>query len=779
MAPGSSFPIMHRRRTGARLLACLAALLGAALWLAVPVPAAAQTAPAGSRDIVADVRVEGAQRVEADTVKSYMTLRAGDPFEEGRLDQSLKALFATGLFADVTLQREGSVLVVKVVENPIINRIAFEGNKRIEDDQLKNEVQLRSRVVYTRTKVQSDVKRLLDVYRRTGRFGVTVEPKIIQLPQNRVDLVFEINEGDVTYVQRIAFIGNQRFTDSQLRSVIQTKEKAWYRFLSSDDTYDQDRLGGDRELLRKYYLQNGYADFRVTSAVSELTPDKDGFVLTFTVDEGERYKFNKLDAVAAIRNVDVDRLRELLQMKPGDWYDVEKVEETIKQMTDHVGQLGYAFVEVTPNAQRNADERTIDLVFEVREGPRVYVERIDIVGNVRTLDRVVRREFRLSEGDAFNSAKLRRSRQRIQNLGFFDKVQISNERGSAPDLTVIKTEVSERSTGELSFGAGFSTTEKLLGDVSIRERNLLGRGQDLRLGFTVSKYRQEIDLAFTEPYFLDRNLSAGFDVFHIVRDVQDESSFDERRDGFVLRTGFQLSEYLRQTVRYTARRVEVRNVPSTASAYIQQQEGSSTTSAFSNEFFYDRRDNRFDPTDGYYLRQYTEFAGLVGNNNFYKIVVGAGIYHPIAKNFTLGLSGETGIIQGIGDEDVRIVNRYFIGGTTLRGFKTAGIGPRDTLTLDALGGTKFYTGTVELSVPLGLPEELGVSGRLFNDFGSLWGVPSSGPNIADSSALRSSAGFGISWRSPFGPIRADLAWAYLKESFDRTEVFRFSFGTRF
>jgi len=727
---------------------------------------------------ITEIRVDGVQRIDPETVRSYLAVRAGDPFDADRLDRSLKTLFATGLFADVAFRREGPVLIVNVVENPIINRMAFEGNKRIDSEALTQEVTLRPRVVYTRTKVQNDVKRILDLYRRKGRFAATVEPKIIQLPQNRVDLVYEIEEGELTGVRRISFVGNKRYGDSTLRGAIQTKESAWYRILSSDDNYDPDRISFDRELLRKHYLNNGYADFRVVSAVAELVPERTGFFITFTLEEGERYKFGKVDIKAELKNLDPELLRSDVQFAEGDWYSGEKIDEAIQRMTVRLGNLGYAFVDIQPVIDRRREDRVVNLTLDIKEGPKVYVERIDIGGNVRTLDKVLRREFRLVEGDAFNAAKLQRSRQRIQGLAFFKKAEVSNIAGSAPDKTVIKVEVEEKSTGELSFGAGFSSSESVLGQVELKERNLLGRGQEVRIAAIVSGRRQEIDFSFTEPYFLDRDVSAGFDVFHITRNNQRDSSYDDRRTGLGLRFGYQLSEALRQTVRYSISDVEILNVKSNASRFIRESAGQRSTSVVGQELFYDKRDSRVEPTEGYFLRFGSDLAGLGGDSRFIRPSVGSSWYYSVAAGYVLSLSGQAGMVQGLGD-DIAIQDRYFIGGPTLRGFRTGGLGPRDITTGDALGGNRYYTATAEMSFPLGLPKDIPVIGRAFVEGGSLWGIDETGPEIRDVSSLRASAGFGLSINSPIGPIRIDLSRAFLKEQFDKTEVFRFSFGTRF
>jgi outer membrane protein insertion porin family len=727
---------------------------------------------------VTEIRVEGSQRIEPETVRSYMTIRPGDALDPVEMDKALKSLFATGLFADVNMRQEGGAIVVRVVENPIINRVAFEGNRRMEDKDLQNEIQLRPRVVYTRSRVQRDVQRIIDIYRRSGRFAVTVDPKVIQLPQNRVDLVFEINEGPLTKIRRITFVGNKRFSDDRLRDVVQTKESAWYRFLSTNDVYDPDRLTFDRELLRRHYLKNGYADFRVVSAVAELAPTRTEFFVTFTVEEGERYKFGNIDVQTGLRNLDPVRLNEFVEVKEGDWYDADAVEATINKLTDAVGVLGYAFVEIRPRVRRSRENLTIDVTFDIQEGPRVFVERVDIVGNLRTEDRVVRREIRLVEGDAFNSAKLRQSRRNIQNLGFFDKVEVTNVPGSTPDRTVLKVEVRERSTGELSFGAGISTTIGLLGDVSIRERNLLGRGQDLRLALRLGERLSSLDLSFTEPYFLDRPLSAGFDVFNTRRDFQRQASFDKEELGFALRSGYQITTDLRQSWRYTLRRDEIKNVGSDASLFVKEQAGKATTSLIGQSLLYDKRDNRIDPTDGYFVRVGTDFAGLGGTVTYVRGLLEGTYYYPVADQYVLSVSSEVGRIVGIG-ETVRIGDRFFVGGENLRGFDDAGVGPRDRVSEDALGGTMYYTGSVELSFPLGLPSEFAILGKAFADFGSLWDAETPIATDTDTKSIRASVGVGLAWRSPFGPIRVDFAKPVIKENFDVTEIVRFSFGTRF
>jgi len=734
----------------------------------------AQTVDNGLRDI----RVEGAQRIEADTVRSYMGMRAGDPVTASTLDKALKALFGTGLFADVNIRRDGQDVVVRVVENPIINRIAFEGNKRVSNDILGDEVKLRPRIVFTRARVQTDLQRIMDVYRRSGRFSATVVPKVIQLPQNRVDLIFEISEGELTEIRKIAFVGNEHFDDGDLREIIQTRESAWYRFLSSDDTYDPDRLTFDRELLRRHYLANGYADFRVISGVAELTPDSSAFFVTFTVEEGERYKFGKIDITTQLKDLDVEKLQKEQSIEEGQWYNADEVEGLIGKLTDAVGVLGYAFVDIRPRVRRDRKNRTIDVTFVIQEGPRVFVELVNISGNVRTLDKVIRREILLLEGDAFNTSKLRRTRSRIRNLGFFERVQIDNKAGSARDKTVVDVSVKERSTGEISFGAGFSSTSGVLGDASIRERNLLGRGQDLSLSLQVGERQQQVDLSFTEPYFLGKNLAAGFDVFSTSSDLQTESSFDRDSLGFALRSGYRITEPLSQTWRYTLREDKITDIASDASLAIQEQEGAFITSSIGQALLYDKRDSRVDPTKGYFVKLENILAGLGGDSQYLKNEVSGAKYYQVHDKWIVNLGASTGYIVGLG-QDIRIIDRFFLGGKNLRGFEDSGVGPRDTATSDAIGGNWFYRGTLGLTFPLGLPNEFGLRGRLFTDAGSIGENDSTIATIVDKSSLRMSVGTGILWDSPFGPVSIDLSEAILKEDFDETELFRFSFGARF
>ena len=738
------------------------------------------TAEGQGLGIVRDIHIEGNQRIEPETVRSYLTFQKGDSYDPARIDGSLKSLFATGLFADVTIRREGENVVISLVENPIINRIAFEGNNKIGDETLISEISLRPRTIYTRTKVQNDVQRILTLYRRSGRFAAAIEPKIVRLPQNRIDLVFEIDEGTPTAIQRIRFVGNGEFSDSKLRDVVRTKETRWFRFLSSDDTYDPDRLTLDRELLRQFYLSKGFADFRVVSSVAELTPDRKDFFVTFTIEEGARYRFGKVTVESTLRGIEPKDAAPAIEIDAGDWYNGKLLENTIDAITLHVSGLGHPFVDVRPRIDRDREKRTIDVVMEISEGPRVFVERIDITGNVRTQDRVIRRQFQLAEGDAFNAAKLKRSRQRIQNLDYFEKINVEQVPGSAPDRTILKADVEEKSTGSISLGVGYSTTNGALTDITLREKNFLGRGQDVSIGGRVAQRGTSINFSFTEPAFLDRDLSAGVDAFHVTRDLTDISGYRSKATGGGVRFGYLITDNLSQGWRYTVRSVEQSDFNVNVSRYIRREDPKYTSSEIGHVLSYDRLDSTIAPTTGYFLRMNNDVAGLGGDTQHIRTRLSSAKYFPLADEWVLSVRGSGGYIASYNDKDVRISDRFMIGGDDLRGFRTGGISPRDKNTGDALGGEWMYTGTLEATFPIGmLPPEFGIKGKVFSDVGSSGKLSPTGADVYDTGALRASIGTGVSWASPFGLIGIDFGVPLLKESYDKTELMRVSFGTKF
>ena len=741
---------------------------------------AAQPVAAAQGETVNDIQITGNQRIEPSAIETYLGITRGQNIGRYDLDEGLKKLYETGFFADVGLDFSNNIITVRVVENPSINQIIFEGNEQIDTADLEAEITLRARSIYTRTKVQNDLKRLLDVYRRNGRYSAQITPQVIPKEQNRVNLVYNITEGPKAFIEKITFIGNDSYGKSTLESIVNSSRRQWYSFLTDSDKYDPDRLQFDQELLRRFYFQNGFADFKIKSAIAELSPQRDAFYLTFTLEEGERYQFGTVDVKSTLAKDKLPDFSQAISTKTGDLYNATEVENSIDKMVDRLGDEGFAFVDIDPKVERRTEnnQKIIDLTYDIKEGSRVYVERINIFGNIRTLDEVIRREFKIAEGDAYSSSKLKRTEQRLNNLGYFGKVDIQNKPGSAKDRTQLDVRVEERSTGELSFGAGFSTQDGPLFNAGITERNFLGRGQEVRLNGTFAGRRQQFDLGFTEPYFLDRELSAGVDLFKTTQDFSSESSFDREALGGVLRLGYQLGENTRHTIRYSYEDSDITNVSPTASTFIQLQAGKTITSLIGHSITYDKLDNRQAPTSGTYLRFNQDLAGFGGDSRFIRHEIESSYYYPVAKDWIFNTAAAVGNITGIG-RDVPIAQRFFIGNEEIRGFANSGIGPRDAATEDALGGNNYYAATAEMRFPLGFSDDLGVSGAIFTDIGSEWDLDQTGAGINDSSNLRASAGVGIAWSSPFGPIRVDLAKAFLKEEFDDTQILSFSFGTRF
>jgi outer membrane protein insertion porin family len=755
---------------------------------------------AHAQGVIQNVRVEGNKRVEPEAVRSYLTFSTGDAYDPAQIDESLKALFATGLFQDVRIRREGATIVIVIVENPIVSRVAFEGNREIDDATLTSEVQLKPRAVYTRARVQADVQRILNLYRRQGLYAAQVDPKIINLDNNRIDVVFEISEGQATKVRAINFIGNAAFSDSQLRYVISTTQTTILSFLKGTNIYDQDRLSLDRELLRQFYMKNGYADVRVVSATADLDRDGRGFFITFTVEEGQRYRFGAIDVESALPSLNVEDLRRYILTRSGRVFNSEKVEKTIEALTVGVSEQGYAFGQVKTRLDRDQSTSTINIVYVIDEGPRVYIERINIVGNFRTEDGVIRRQFRLAEGDAFNRLLVEAARKRLRALGFFKTVEVETEPGSSPDRVVIVVKVLEQPTGELSFGAGYSTSEGVIGDVSITERNLMGKGQYVRLGFSGSLERAQVDFSFTEPYFLDRNLAAGFDLFHKEVDLTNVASFKQRSTGGNLRLGFPIADNTQMGLRYRFEQEDIFDVENNASLAVKESEGISNTSSVGFTIAYDTRNLPQSPSSGIFTSFSQDFAGVGGDVQFIRSVVDARGYYPITNKITLVGRAQGGSIEGWGGQDVRLTDLFFKGGETIRGFERAGYGPRDACespvtgervgncSRDSLGGQLFWATTAEVRFPFPyVPDSLGMQGAVFVDAGSLWdpsgdaltAVADEGSFIFDSAEVRLSTGFSIIWQSPLGPLRADIAQALLKADFDKTELFRFGASTNF
>ena len=726
-------------------------------------------------EIIQFIRVEGTQRVEEETVRAYMVVSEGMVDDVDMVDQSVKTLFSSGLFSDVTIRRSEGGLVVSVVENPIVNRVSFEGNSSINDDTLTDEAELRPRQVYTRARVQDDVERFIEIYRQSGYFASRIEPKVIQLPQNRIDIIFEINEGPITGIRSINFVGNKAFDDNRLREEIVTSETRWWRFFASSDSYDPDRLNYDRQQLRRFYLSKGYADFRVISSSAELTRDGEEFFVTFNIEEGDLFTFGESSIRSTVETIDANTLQAAIEHEEGERYDLRKIEDTEDALTKLLGEKGFAFSDIRARTRRDRENNLIRVQYAIEEGPRVYVERININGNDRTHDEVLRREMRVSEGDAFNRVLLERSRRNLRALGFFSSVDIEESPGSEPDKTIIDVNVVEQSTGELTFGVGYSSAESLTTEFSVAERNLLGRGQKLNLRVGVSDEVQRYSLNFTEPFFRDRRVAAGFSIFNQESDY-DNDAYVFSSVGFGGQLAFPLSEDGRLSLSANITEDKLENNLFSRSInrsyeYTKQEIG----------YYYsiDKRDDPIDPTEGWNLGFGQDLAGPGGDVTFLRTTAVANYYYEIAEGWVFHGRASAGFIDDYDDGAILYGDRFFRGGSSFRGFDRSGVGPRQVSTGFAVGANRYVIGTTEVSVPLGIPKDVGMKANLFIDFGAVGDTDETQSDIEDEFAFRATSGLSISWKSPFGPVRFDFASALKKENYDKAKSFRFSVGTRF
>lgn len=771
---------------------------------------------------VGSIVVEGNRRVEVDTVRSYFRPGPGGRLGPQEVDEGLKALYATGLFADVRINHSGNRIVVTVVENPVLNRVAFEGNKKAKDDQLKQEVQSKPRGTLSRPTVQADVQRIIEIYNRSGRFDVSVEPKIIELPNNRVDLVFEIKEGDKTGVKEIKFVGAKAFSFGRLKEVIKTSESGFLSFLQSTDIYDPDRVEADRDLLRRFYLKSGYADVRIVSAVGEYDPAKKGFVITFNIEEGNQYRVGTVDVVSNVKSIDSNTLRGALKVSPGNVYNADMLEKSVEAMTIEAAKRGYAFANVRPRGDRNAEARTINLVFVVDEGMRAYIERINIRGNGRTRDYVVRREFDLSEGDAYNRALVDRAERRLKNLDFFKTVKVTNEPGSAPDRVVVNVDLEEKPTGEFSISGGFSTADGFIAEASVADRNLMGRGQLAKATVSYGQRTRGFELSFVEPYLMGYRMAGGIDLFAKQNLASSTVSYATKTIGTNLRLGFALTEELSVQPRYSLYRQEISldhlyNCPPSAAATNVCQPaalpirkelaaGPVVVSMLGYTANYNTLDNNKSPTSGLFASLTQDVAGVGGDVNFIRSTAEVRNYYEVLPDVVGVLKLQGGNVAGWGSKDLRMLDHFQMGPNLVRGFAPGGLGPRDLTagtTNDALGGTMFWGTSVEFQTPLYfLPKDIGIKVATFADAGSIWGYK--GPTswtqpgftnvpetltvgLDSASNIRASVGVGLIWDSPLGPLRFDLAYPLKKycatttagDVCDRTQIFRFGGGTKF
>jgi outer membrane protein insertion porin family len=752
------------------VLACL--LLGVG-FVGLPAGAAYAAPPAEAGASASNIVVQGNRRVEADTVRAYFKASPGERLDAAKIDAALKALYASGLFDDVHITQSGGRIIVTVVESPVINRLAFEGNHRMKDEQLQEEIQSKARDSLSRARVQADTQRIVEVYHRNGRFDVTVTPQIIERPNNRVDLIFVVKEGEKTGVKSINFVGNKSYSSWRLKEVIKTVESNLLSFLQTTDVYDPDRMEADRDLIRRYYLKHGFADVQVVSAVAEYDPAKKGFVITFTIEEGPLYHFGSVDVQSNVRAVDSASLRSVLRMREGDIYNGEAIEKTVEQATIEVSRRGYPFASVRPRGDRNPQTRTINVAFVVDEGTRAYIERINIRGNIRTRDYVIRREFDIAEGDPYNRALVDRAERRLKNLNFFKSVKITNEPGSAPDRVVLNVDLEEQSTGDFSIMGGYSTAEGWLAQMSVSERNLLGTGRYGKIALTYGQFVRGAELSFIEPYFLDQRLAAGIDLFAKQTLANSYLSYGTESYGGNLKFGIALREDLGLQLRYSlfTQRITLPsylndcnninpdffstlptpaaltaaalqgvgypgyNPAAPADCYLFGQaslpvraelaKGTTLTSLLGYGLTYNTLDNNKSPTSGMMLTFGQDFAGVGGDVAYMRTAVNFNSYYEVVPDLISIVHLQAGNMIGLGGQEVRLLDDFKMGPNLVRGFAPAGLGPRDTTpgtANDAIGGTNYWGASLEFQYPFYfLPKDSGFRGAVFFDAGSVWG----------------------------------------------------------
>ena len=765
--------------------------LSVALTLAIGgmVPATAivagMSATHAQAAVVRSISVRGNQRIDAETIGSYLTIQPGKSFSTFDTDESLRQLFATGLFSDVRITTSGSTLIVEVEENATINLVQFEGNDKVQDNQLRNIVQSKSLGIFSQEKLNSDVERVREAVRRSGRASADVTARVDVLENNRVNIVFLINEGGRTKISSIEFIGNNAYGDSRLAEVISHNESNFLSWLKRDDVFDPDRLRADEERLRRFYFNNGYADFRVISAVGDFNEAENSYSINITVEEGERYTFGTIAVDNALSAVDDAILQDAIEIREGDTYSARNIERTLVAMTTAISEGGYPFAEVTPRGERNFENRTIDITFFVDEGPRTYIERIEVVGNSRTRGYVVRREFDVSEGDAYNRVLVNQAKLRLERLGFFESVRITTRPGSAPDRVVVVVKVQDKSTGEISFGGGFSSASGPIGEVSISEKNFLGRGQFLKVSGGFGEDTEKYEISFTEPYFLGRRIAAGFDFSRETTEADSDRSFDSETTLFRLRAAAPITDRLTASVNYTARYEDLSVDPNAVIPIAVQDTIDRSpyfTSSLGYSLVYNGLDSTKNPRNGIYGRFDQQFAGVGGDAEYVRTTGRLVGYYLLSEDRDIVLKGAAGAgnILPFGNDTLRITDHFFQGGQQIRGFDTRGFGPRDSGTGEALGGLNYWNVTAEVQFPLPLlPRSFGVRGALFADAGSLFGNDFSSATIQDNSELRASVGASLIWDSPFGPLRVDYAETIAEADYDDTRSFHFGISSKF
>tara|TARA_Y100000385_G_scaffold169588_2_gene175557 strand:- start:6305 stop:8530 length:2226 start_codon:yes stop_codon:yes gene_type:complete len=735
-------------------------------------------------NLFAKIIINKNQRINDERVKSIISdnnLRSGKILD---INQSLKSLYESDLFLDVNIEKKGQNIVITLLENPIIIDIKFKNNEKIDDEILESEISLKKGGFYSKNKLKSDIKRLNDIYIKSGRFLTQIDPKIIQKEDNRIELIFDISENRKAKIAKINIIGNQNYSDQDLLDEITTKQSKWYKIFGTNDTYDSDRIEFDKEVLRRFYTNKGYADFEVISSIAQIAQTKNKFFISFLISEGIKYNFGEAKLINNIKNFDGKLLEDIIQIKRGKIYNATLVDNIIDKMIKVMSNNGYAFAHINPILERDKINNIINIKFIVSETPKIYINSINISGNNRTKDRVLRRELRINEGDPYNLTKINRSRQRLMNMGFFENVKF-NSRRISNDQVNLDIEVSEKKTGELNFGIGYSTVDKLNANIGIKENNLFGTGQELGINSKISSYTTSNEIQYSKPWLFGREVRGGVSVFNNEVDSYNTISYDQKTKGISFSATYPVLEHITHQVSYSYQDSQI-NATNSTSLVISELIGKYSTSSIGHTISLDKRDNRMKPTNGYYISLTQNRSGIGGDIKYFKNDLTAGYYIPIINNnWVMKFLGKYGYIDGIG-QDVRINDNFFLGGYNFRGFEYGGIGPRvknnDGSYGNPVGGKLYYIGTAELKFPTGLPKEIGINTSLFIDAGTVKMVDKTINNnakIIDSSSLRSSYGLSLTWSSPLGPIRLDFSKIIEQEDYDQTEGFRFSFGNYF
>ncbi|WP_108501272.1 outer membrane protein assembly factor BamA [Paracoccus indicus] len=749
--------------------------------LAITVPAGLMPAPAMAL-VFNDITIQGNNQVETATILSFLNLPQGRDVSPGQVNDALQRLQGSGLFETVELTPQGNRLVVTVSEYPTINRISFEGNRKLKDDRLAEIVGSQSRRVYQPSQAIQDAQTIAQIYATEGRLAARVDPRIIRRSGNRVDLVFEIKEGDVTEIERISFTGNRAFSDRRLRNVLQTKQAGILRTFIRRDTFAPERIPLDQQLLTDYYRSRGYADFKVQAVAPEIARERDAFFITFNISEGPRYRFGQVNTVSEIPGVDAAAFAEQNRVERGAVYNPSVIDTTIRRMETIAIQQGLNFVNIEPRITRNPSNQTLDLTFALTRGERIFVERIDIEGNTTTLDEVIRRQFNTVEGDPFNPREIRNSAERVRALGYFADAQVETRQGSGPDQVIVGVAVEEQPTGSLSFGASYGVNSGVGLNASITEDNFLGRGQQVGLQISTASGDRAAGITFAEPFFLGRDLRFGFSANYNETDSLN-SDYDTRSIQIQPSIEFPISANGRIELRYKIAKDTLRDVTEDSSILLQNEEGSRVTSALGYTYSWDSRRTGLDPLTAYRFRFSQDFAGAGGDTKTVTTTALAGVESTAwREEVTLRGEIEAGAIYTYGDYSTWILDRFRTG-NRIRGFESNGYGPRDlgAENQDAIGGNYYWAARAEAQFPVGLPEEYGITGGLFADVGSLWGLDNTAGNseVDDDMYVRAAVGASIFWTTPIGPLRFNFSKAVQQEDYDEEQNFDLTIQTRF